>query len=173
MARQIYDVIVIGTGSWRRHGYTTAMPAGANVCALNAGRRLNPRKDFRNHKQPYDMPFRGFNDPKKRKSPSATWTTSIRMAFGNMTSLYTPPLERSGRGGAASPLAERRISGDVPPRASAKSISGRRSRDGYDVDWPVSYDEMAPYYSRVERMIGVASTYRTGPAIPMVSIFRR
>ena len=32
------------------------------------------------------------------------------------------------------------------------------SRDGYDVDWPITYDEIAPYYSRVERMIGVAST---------------
>ncbi len=24
-------------------------------------------------------------------------------------------------------------------------------RDGYDVDWPVTYDEIAPYYTRVER----------------------
>jgi choline dehydrogenase-like flavoprotein len=32
------------------------------------------------------------------------------------------------------------------------------SRDGFDVDWPVSYEEIAPYYSRVERMMGVAST---------------
>ena len=32
------------------------------------------------------------------------------------------------------------------------------TRDGYDVDWPITYEEIAPYYSRVEKMIGVAST---------------
>jgi choline dehydrogenase-like flavoprotein len=40
------------------------------------------------------------------------------------------------------------------------------SRDGLDVDWPVSYDEIAPYYSRVERMIGVASTVQNRPSNP-------
>ena len=37
---------------------------------------------------------------------------------------------------------------------------------GYDVDWPVTYDEIAPYYSRVERMIGVASTVQGRPSNP-------
>ena len=40
------------------------------------------------------------------------------------------------------------------------------SGDGYDVDWPVTYAEIAPYYSRVERMIGVASTVQNRPSNP-------
>ena len=68
MAKQVYDVIVIGTGAGGGMAIHALCKAGAKVCALNASRRLNPRKDFRNHKQPYDMPFRGFGDPKKRKN---------------------------------------------------------------------------------------------------------
>src|SRR3546814_6747565 len=29
------------------------------------------------------------------------------------------------------------------------------SRDGLGVDWPIGYDDIAPFYDRVERMIGV------------------
>src|SRR5713226_1761653 len=38
--------------------------------------------------------------------------------------------------------------------------------DGYDADWPVTYAEMAPYYTRVEKMIGVASTVQNRPSNP-------
>src|ERR1039457_4672060 len=68
MPKDIYDVIVIGTGAGGGMAIHTLCAAGAKVCALNASRRLNPSKDFRNHRKPYDMPFRGFGDPAKRKN---------------------------------------------------------------------------------------------------------
>jgi choline dehydrogenase-like flavoprotein len=40
------------------------------------------------------------------------------------------------------------------------------SLDGYDVDWPLSYEEISPYYTRVEEMIGVASTVQNRPSNP-------
>src|ERR1700761_3779949 len=67
MATKTYDVIVIGTGAGGGMAIQALTRAGAKVCALNGSRRLDPRKDFRNHKQPFDMKFRGFNDPKKQK----------------------------------------------------------------------------------------------------------
>jgi choline dehydrogenase-like flavoprotein len=48
--------------------------------------------------------------------------------------------------------------GDIDFRAA--------SLDGYDVDWPITYGEIAPYYSRVERMIGVSSTVQNRPSNP-------
>src|ERR1700683_3099782 len=61
-----YDVIVIGTGAGGGMAIKTLCEAGLKVCALNAGRALNPAKDFRNHRMPYDMKYRAFGDPKKR-----------------------------------------------------------------------------------------------------------
>ena len=66
MPKQIYDVIVIGTGAGGGMAIKTLCEAGLKVCALNAGRKLDPGKDFRNHRMPWDMKFRGYDDPKKR-----------------------------------------------------------------------------------------------------------
>ena len=68
MPDKIYDAIVIGTGAGGGMAIKTLCEAGLSVCAINSGRRLDPSKDFRNHKQPYDLPFRGFGDPKTRDS---------------------------------------------------------------------------------------------------------
>ena len=50
MPRQTYDVIVIGTGAGGGMAVKTLCEAGLKVCALNSGRRLDPEKDFRNHR---------------------------------------------------------------------------------------------------------------------------
>jgi choline dehydrogenase-like flavoprotein len=166
MAEQIYDVVVIGTGAGGGMTIKTLCEAGLKVCALNAGRRLDPQKDFRNHRMPWDMKYRGFGDPKKRAesygymdneytsgdweheiayttAPGTRWMWPRCFAVGGKTNFW-------GRSSA-------RFS-EIDFRAA--------SRDGYDVDWPVTYDEMAPYYSRVEKMIGVASTVQHRPSNP-------
>jgi choline dehydrogenase-like flavoprotein len=31
-------------------------------------------------------------------------------------------------------------------------------RDGFEVDWPIRYDDLAPYYSLVEQFVGISAT---------------
>jgi choline dehydrogenase-like flavoprotein len=167
MPKQVYDVIVIGTGAGGGMAIRTLCEAGLKVCALNGSRRLDPKKDFRNHRQPYDMPYRGFGNPKTVGSnsigymdneytegiwehdivyttaPGTEWTWRRCFAVGGKTNFW-------GRSSA-------RFS-DIDFRAA--------TRDGYDVDWPITYDEIAPYYTRVEKMIGVASTVQNRPSNP-------
>ncbi|MGC2297865.1 MAG: GMC family oxidoreductase [Acidobacteriaceae bacterium] len=161
-----FDVIVIGTGAGGGMALRTLCAAGLKVCALNAGRKLDPAKDFQNHRMPWDMPFRGFGSPQQQAqsigymdneyvpnvwehdlaysvAPGTRWTWPRCFAVGGKTNFW-------GRSAA-------RFS-EIDFKAA--------SRDGLDVDWPVSYDEMAPYYSRVERMIGVASTVQNRPSNP-------
>lgn len=38
------------------------------------------------------------------------------------------------------------------------------SRDGYGIDWPISYADIKPYYDRVERFIGVSASLMLYPA---------
>ena len=66
MKTKTYDAIVVGTGAGGGMAMKVLCEAGLKVCALNSGRRLEPAKDFRNHRQSYDMKYRGFGDPKKR-----------------------------------------------------------------------------------------------------------
>ncbi len=166
MAKQIYDVIVIGTGAGGGMAMKTLCEAGLKVCALNAGRRLDPVKDFRNHRMPWEMKFRGFGDPDKSAeslgymdsewvegvweheipfttAPGTKWMWPRCFAVGGKTNFW-------GRSSARF--------GDIDFRAA--------TLDGHDVDWPITYAEIAPYYSRTERMVGVSSTVQNRPSNP-------
>jgi len=166
MPKQIYDVIVIGTGAGGGMAMKALCEAGLKVCALNAGRRLDPEKDFRNHRKPWEMRFRGFGNPDKwaesygymdsewvegvweheipfTTAPGTKWMWPRCFAVGGKTNFW-------GRSSARF--------GDLDFRAA--------TLDGHDVDWPITYAEIAPYYSRTERMVGVSSTVQNRPSNP-------
>ncbi len=165
MPQKIYDVIVVGTGAGGGMAIKALCEAGVSVLALNAGRRLDPARDFRNHKMSYDMKYRGFGDPRHRDRyypcqtefnqdfwednfkyttvPGSEWRASRFSAVGGKTNIW-------GRSSCRF--------GEIDFRAA--------SLDGFGVDWPVSYEEIAPYYSRVEKLIGVASTIQKRPSNP-------
>ena len=166
-AGETYDVIVIGTGAGGGMVIRTLCAAGLRVCALNASRELIPAKDFREHKMPYDMPFRGFGSPARRAQsigymdsvyvPSDVWEHDIAYATAPGTRWTWPRCYAVGGktnfwGRSAARM------GDIDFKAA--------SLDGVDVDWPVTYDEIAPFYSRVEKMIGVASTRQNRASNP-------
>jgi choline dehydrogenase-like flavoprotein len=164
--QKTYDAIVIGTGAGGGRAIKTLCEAGLTVCALNSGRRLDPAKDFRNHRQPYDMRYRGFGDPRKRdrfyhienEYSDGLWEHGITYTTAPGTSWEWPRCHAVGGktnfwGRSAARM------GDIDFKTASKD-------GGYDVDWPVSYAEIAPYYSRVERMIGVASTVQNRPSNP-------
>ncbi len=164
-ASKVYDAIVVGTGAGGGMAIKTLCEAGLNVLALNSGRRLDPATDFRNHKMSYDLKYRGFGDPKRRDqyyhieneysdglwehgiayttAPGTQWEWPRCHAVGGKTNFW-------GRSAARF--------GDIDFRAA--------SLDGFGADWPVTYQEIAPYYSRVERMIGVCSTVQNRPSNP-------
>jgi choline dehydrogenase-like flavoprotein len=163
----IYDVIVIGTGAGGGMAIHTLTQAGLKVCALNAGRELNPMKDFRAHKMAYDLPYRGFGSPERRAESVGymdsefvtrdAWEHEIEYSTAAGTK-YTWP--RSNAVGGKTNFWGRSSArmGEIDFKAA--------SLDGVDVDWPISYHEIAPFYSRVERMIGVASTVQNRPSNP-------
>ncbi len=41
-----------------------------------------------------------------------------------------------------------------------------KSHDGYGDDWPISYEDIAPYYDKVEEFIGISGSYENMPQLP-------
>lgn len=163
---QKYDVIVVGTGAGGGIAIRTLAEAGLKVCALNGGRKLDRSKDYRNHRQPYDMEFRGFNNPESAKYACGfmdneygkdLWERDLVHTTAPGTKWFWPKLLVEGGKTNFWGRSSARFA-DMDFRAA--------SRDGVDVDWPVSYEEIAPYYSRVEKMIGVSSTKQNRPSNP-------
>jgi choline dehydrogenase-like flavoprotein len=167
MTKEIYDVVVIGTGAGGGMAIKTLTEAGLKVCALNSGRRLDPVKDFRNHRMAYDMKYRGFGDPRKRAESygymdneyvgEGVWEHTITYTTAPGTEWMWPRCHAVGGKTNFWGRSSARF-GDIDFQAA--------HLDGYDVEWPVAYQEIAPYYSRVEKMIGVASTVQNRPSNP-------
>jgi len=166
MADTVFDAIVIGTGAAGGMAIKTLTEAGMRVCALNAGRKLDPSKDFRNHRQSYDLKYRGFGDPKKRAQ-----------SYGYMDNEYVPGVWEHEIAYTTAPGTEWMwprcfaVGGKTNfwGRSSARFADidfKAASLDGFGVDWPITYAEIAPFYSRVERTIGVASTVQNRPSNP-------
>jgi choline dehydrogenase-like flavoprotein len=166
MPKSLYDVIVIGTGAGGGMAIKTLCDAGLKVCALNAGRKLEPAKDFRNHRMPWEMKYRSFGDPQtpangpdftQNEYVEGVWEREIAYTTAPGTHWMWPRCYAVGGKTNFWGRSSARF-GDIDFKAA--------SRDGSDTDWPVSYDEIAPYYTRVERMIGVASTVQNRPSNP-------
>ena len=136
------------------------------MCAINAGRRLDPEKDFRYHRLPWDMKFRGLDDPKRRSESfgymdneytRAAWDHEIPFTVAPGTKWMWPRCNAVGGKTNFWGRSSARF-GEIDLRAA--------SLDGYDIDWPVTYEEINPFYTRVEKMIGVASTVQNRPSNP-------
>ncbi len=162
-----FDVLVIGTGAGGGVAIKTLTAAGLKVCALNAGRELNPATDFRQHKLPFDMPFRGFGSPERRAHsvgymdaeyvPADIWEREIPFSNAPGTHWFSPRCNAVG--------GKTNFWGRSSARMADLDFKAA-SRDGLDVDWPVSYAEIAPFYTRIERFMGVASTVQNRPSNP-------
>lgn len=153
--RADYDVIVVGSGAaGGQTAYTLAME-GVRVLMLEAGRRYDPVAETPMFQTPFHAPLRGAGTPDK---PFGFYDATIDGGWQVPGEPYTN----------ASSEPERRFEW-----WRARMLGGRtnhwgrislrngpydfkpHSRDGLGFDWPISYDELAPYYDKVEMLIGV------------------
>ena len=73
----------------------------------------------------------------------------------------TPTCRRSrSTGSAATRWAASRSCGAAPASAGASYEFTAPERHGYGINWPIGYDDIAPWYSHVERFIGVCGNAR-------------
>lgn len=150
-----YDVIVIGSGAaGGQMAYTLTME-GASVLMLEAGRNYEPATETPMFQIPAQAPLRAANTPDKpRGFYNATVDGGWKIAGEPYSNASTAPNEtfawwRSRMLGGRTNHWERNSFRFGPYDFKP------HSRDGLGVDWPIQYDDIAPYYDRVERLIGV------------------
>src|SRR5882724_10835045 len=155
---QAYDVIVVGSGAaGGQTAYTLTMD-GARVLMLEAGRKYDPALETPMFQTPDLAPLRE--------------TSTSDKPFG----FYDATID-GGWHVPGEPYVQ--TSNDAPNRFDwwrARMLGGRtnhwgrmslrngpydfkpRSRDGLGFDWPISYADVEPYYTKVEMLIGVFGT---------------
>ena len=155
LMRGLYDVIVVGSGAGGGTSAYVLTQAGLKVLMLEAGREYDPIRETPMFQVPSEAPLHGASTPDK---PGGYYDATVD-------------------GGHEVPGEPYAIAEDSPVKFRwwrARMLGGRtnhwgrlslrfgpydfkpRSRDGLGVDWPISYEDLAPWYDKVERFIGVA-----------------
>ena len=128
--------------------------AGLRVLMLEAGSPVNPARDF-HHIFLYEMDYRGRGKPGLSRKYSGS-ERNYRIMIDNTENPYTTSPETVYRWGRSRVLGGRTLHWARASDRMADYEFKAASRDGYGMDWAVSYADMSPYYDRVERFIGVS-----------------
>src|SRR5215467_1786424 len=161
-----YDVCIIGSGAGGGTAAKILTEGGLDVVLLEAGPPLIPERDYKEHVWPYDLPHRGvgiggrfrhqLND--EFMAPNGGWEIDGEPYVSAPGSTFHWFRSRivGGRTNHWGRIALRMAPVDFKVR----------SHDGMGDDWPISYDDVAPYYDKVESYIGVFGSKENIPSAP-------
>src|SRR5215467_9931940 len=150
-----FDVCVIGSGPAGGIIAKELVDAGAKVVMVEGGRRMTSA-DFRFHAWPYELPFRGM---RQNGSPASAYPDELIKAIRYDDSDHVLVERVRAVGG-------RSIHWNAVCLRFAERDFRERSLTGIEEDWPLSYQELAPHYSHIERMIGVTGSKENLEVVP-------
>jgi choline dehydrogenase-like flavoprotein len=183
-----YDAIIVGSGAAGGMTGFQLAKAGLKVLLLEAGQELNLFKDFKTMEWPYETPERGRMLPDEHAISAAEYRMIDRpygtaKQFEKFKKLYPYSGNRYTRQVVADER-ENPFTGTPYAWVRARVLGGKtliwgrvalrlsdydfkaKTHDGYGEDWPISYKDLAPYYDKVDTLLGISGTVENLPQLP-------
>ncbi len=158
-AQPEYDVVIVGSGAGGGQMAYTLTLAGLKCVMLEAGRNYVPETETPMFNRPDQAPLGGTATPDKQffgffdstidggwEVPGEPYTQASDKKEEQFW--WWRPRMLGGRTNHWGRISLRNGPYDFKPR----------SRDGLGFDWPIGYDDVEPYYTKVEMLIGVYGT---------------
>ncbi|MGH9326556.1 MAG: GMC oxidoreductase [Terriglobia bacterium] len=173
-----YDAIIVGSGAGGGMYAKVLTEAGARVLLIDAGGH-NIDHDIRHHQWPWELPYRNvYQVDKEYAVRLATKEYVVGKGIQDHVTIfdgdahhtyynhhfwamrrdwkYTFPDGKPYRWVRVKALGGKTNCWDAGSARWGPLEFKPASYDGYDVDWPMDYAEMAPWYTKTERLIGVS-----------------
>ncbi len=149
-----WDAIIVGSGACGGWAALELTKKGMNVLMLEAGAAVDPAKDF-HHRFSYELDYRGNGEPGLMRRYSGS-ERNYKIMIDDVENPYTTSPETTYRWGRSRCLGGRTLHWARATDRMADYEFKAASRDGYGMDWAVSYADLKPYYDRVEAFVGVS-----------------
>jgi len=152
---EVYDVIIVGSGAGGGMATKQLADAGLNIAVVEAGPFFDPADPMTQTqlKWAYESPRRGAGTDRA--------FGEFDMSWGDWEVEGEPYTQEEGtnfRWWRSRMLGGRTNHwGRISLRFGPKDFKGK-TRDGHGDDWPIGYDDVKPYYDKVDKLIGVYGT---------------
>ncbi|HZS06058.1 MAG TPA: GMC family oxidoreductase [Blastocatellia bacterium] len=166
--KKIYDAIIIGSGAAGGIAAHVLVSKGLSVLLLEIGPKWNPATDFiTSHKWPYEMPHRGLGRPGQYEGLWKVDAYTAHLYVNPRVDRYAVAPSTDFHWTRIHAVGGRTITwGRVSLRFSEADFKPKSLQDGYGEDWPIGYQDVAPYYDKAETLMGVYGTQEGLPNLP-------
>lgn len=172
LQRDEYDAIVVGSGVSGGWAAKELTEKGLRTLVLERGREVEHQKDYvTEHVPPWNMPLRNRRLTPEQHPEQAVQIRGNTVDAGNMH-FYQSDERHPYREAAPFTWVQAEVVG------GRSLLWGRQcyrwsdldfeanQRDGHGVDWPIRYEDIAPWYSYVERFVGISGERLGLPQLP-------
>ncbi len=150
-----YDVVIVGSGAGGGVAAQVLADAGADICLLEAGDLYDCTKQSMMFGWPYNAPHRAAG---RRAKPFGYFDATLVGGWEVPGEPYINAPGSEWRWWRARMLGGRTNHyGRISLRMGPYDFKPY-SRDGKGFDWPISYEDLAPYYDKAEELIGVTGS---------------
>ena len=193
--KRVYDAVVVGSGAAGGMAAHVLTSHGMKVLLLEAGKKLNINKELKSMEWPYDHPRRGDIPPDTHALTMNEYNFRARPYAKGMPydHVYSYVEGWNGADYSKNIVVDEKnhpYTGTDYAWVRARCLGGKTniwgrlalrlsdydfkaaSRDGFGMDWPISYQDLAPYYDKVDLYLGISGHKENLPYLPD-SLFQR